>query len=91
MQKINQKDLKKGMLVVDVDSIEIGDLFEVVKECTETQSLGLRLKSNNDFYERIVDDNGLNKFGKDLIYGEIDWYIPTAEEIELIKSRDKND
>ena len=89
MKRINQRDLKKGMLVVDVDSIETGDLFEVVEECTETQNLGVRLKNDSVFYEITADDNGLNKFGKDLIYGGTSWFIPTKEEIELILNRDK--
>jgi len=87
MKLIRQKDLKKGMLVVDVDSIETGDLFEVVEECTETQSLGVKLKSNSVFYEITADDNGFNNFGKDLICGGTRWYLPTKEEIELILNR----
>lgn len=87
MKQIKQKDLKKGMLVVDVDSIEIGDLFEVVEECTETQNLGVRLKSDSDFYEITADDNGLNRFGSLTLSAEALWFIPTKEEIELILNR----
>ena len=87
MQRIRQKDLKKGMLVVDVDSIETGDLFEVVEECTGTQSLGLRLKSDSDFYRFTADENGLNKFGSLMLSEESLWFIPTQEEVELILNR----
>lgn len=89
MERINQRDLKKGMLVVDVDSVKIGDLFEVVEECTETQSIGLLLKSDGCFYETTKDEDGLNRFGRSTLSGEEPWYIPTKEEIELIKNRDK--
>jgi len=89
MRRINQRDLKKGMLVVDVDSIETGELFEVVEECTKTQSLGLRLKTKSLFYQTVEDEDGLIRFGKDLIYGDMRWYLPTKEEIELIKNRDE--
>lgn len=76
------------MLVVDVDSTETGDLFEVVEECTDTQSLGVSLKSDDSFYEITKDEKGLNRFGRLTLSGDVPWFIPTNEEIELIKNRD---
>ncbi len=89
MKLIRQKDLRRGMLVVDVDSTEIGDLFEVVEECTDTQCLGVSLKSSDGFYEITKDEKGLNRFGRSTFAGNTPWFMPTKEEIELIKNRDK--
>lgn len=88
MKQIKQRDLKKGMLVSDVDCTEIGDLFLVMKECTNNERLGLKLMTDNSFYKNFTTD-GLNYFGSELLYGDVNWFIPTKEEIELIKNRDK--
>lgn len=86
---INQSDLKVDQLVLDVRDISEACLLKVVVECTDRQSLLMEPLTYDSMYDIIKDENGLVGFGTSITNGDIGWYVPTQEEIELIKNRDK--
>lgn len=86
---INQSDLKVDQLVLDVIDISVACLLKVVVECTDRQSLLMEPLTYDSMYDIIKDENGWVGFGTSITNGDIGWYVPTQEEIELIKNIDK--